>query len=76
MVEILVPFVLVLMSWEAIDPERTIEVQQRVFVDEQTCRAAAQEVERLREPEHGRAFAWRCVPQPLGIEVYPPDHSQ
>lgn len=76
MIEIVAPFVLLLMSWEAVDPEGTIEVQQRVFIDQATCRAAAREVERLREPEHGRAFAWRCIPQPMGIEIFRPQDAE
>lgn len=76
MIEVFVPFVLLLMNWDAVDPERTIEVQQRVFIDEKTCRAAAREVEHLREPEHGRAFAWRCIPQQPGIEVYRPSEPE
>lgn len=72
MIEVFVPFVLILLNWDAGQPERSIEVNQRVFIDEKTCLAAAHDIERRREPEHGRAFAWRCVPQPQGIEIYHP----
>ncbi|MFL0356421.1 hypothetical protein ACI5KX_08055 [Erythrobacter sp. GH1-10] len=71
MVEVYVPFLLLLMSWTVDDPQRTMEVQQRLFLGETECISAGEEIARLRADSRpdGREFAWKCVPHERGIEV-------
>ena len=76
MVEVFVPFVLVLLSWDTSDPAGTMDVNQRLFLDQQTCLAAGREMDELMatvEESEGSAFAWRCVEHVNDIEVFQPD---
>ncbi|MEM1132997.1 MAG: hypothetical protein AAGH53_08675 [Pseudomonadota bacterium] len=70
MVEVFVPFLLILMKW---DPERgteTMDVRVRLHISQEECEAAGQEIDALRSEwrvEPGW-FAWRCVKAPTQIE--------
>lgn len=76
MIEVYVPFVLIVMSWNSADPAGTMSVQQRLLIDEATCHAAGAELDALMatvEESEGSAYAWRCVEQVRDIEVFAPD---
>ncbi|RJY08754.1 hypothetical protein [Aurantiacibacter aquimixticola] len=74
MVEVFVPFVLILMSWSPDDPQGSMQVTQRVYIDEETCLAAGREREEAvaQHGVPGREFVWRCEEQITDIEVYRP----
>ena len=74
MVEIFVPFVLILMSWNADDPQGTMRVSQSVYIDQATCMTAGEERQRLVKEQGGigREFAWHCTAHQTEIEVYHP----
>ena len=76
MIEVYVPFVLIVMSWNTSDPAGTLDISQRLFIDQQTCMAAGRELDAMMatvEESEGSAFAWRCVEQVRDIEVFEPD---
>lgn len=73
MIEVYVPFVLIIMSWNSADPESTMQVSQRLFIDQQTCRAAGQEFDEFMatvEESEGSAYSWRCIEHVREIEVH------
>lgn len=75
MVEVYVPFVLLMMSWNSADPGGSMEISQRAFIDQQTCMAAGRELDRMlatAELSEGSNVAWRCVAQQRDIEVFIP----
>ncbi len=72
MVEIYVPFLLVLMSWNADDPAGSMHVETRLYLDQQACEARGAEIEAYRQESHEGGFAWRCVEYDPVIEVYRP----
>ncbi|ANU07823.1 hypothetical protein [Paraurantiacibacter namhicola] len=74
MEEVFIPFVLVLMAWQADDPQGSMQVSQSVFLDEDTCLRAGREREALVEQSgsEGWQFAWKCAPQPRTITKYRP----
>ncbi len=76
MIEIYVPFLLVLMSWYPDDPQGTMQIKHRLLIDEATCLAAGEETAALVKAEEddgaARKFAWRCVKYEMPIEVYQP----
>lgn len=72
MIEVYVPFLLLMMSWNTVDPSGTMVISQRLFLDEATCRAAGEEAERgVGSTQHaqGQTFLWRCVEEITAIEV-------
>lgn len=78
MIEVLVPFVLIMMSWNSSDPGATMAVSQRVFIDRQTCTAAGHKLDELIatvEESEGSAHTWRCVEHAREIEVFQPEAS-
>lgn len=74
MIESYVPFLLVLMSWHPDDPQETMAVSQRLFLDQSTCEAAGEETAALvaGEPSGGRQFAWVCKEAVREIEIFSP----
>lgn len=74
MVEVYVPFLLLLMSWHKDDPQGTIEVSQRLHIGIEECEAAGREIAALRaeQGDDGREFVWQCVEPAREIEVYHP----
>ena len=73
MIEVYVPFVLIMMSWNSADPGCTMEVSQRLFIDEATCLAAGRELDEFMaavEETEGSAYTWRCAEQVREIEVF------
>lgn len=78
MIEIYVPFLLVLMSWYPDDPQGTMQIKHRLLLDEQTCIAAGEETAALvnAEGDAMRKFAWQCVKYEMPIEVYSPMMSE
>lgn len=78
MIEVYAPFLLVMMSWNAADPAGTMEVSHRLFIDQQTCIAAGQALDRLltkAELSEGVNVTWRCAEQVRDIEVFQPENS-
>lgn len=43
MIEIFVPYLLILMGWNDLDPGATMQTSQALYIDEQTCIAAGEE---------------------------------
>jgi len=74
MIEVYVPFLLILMSWYPADPQSSMQVQQRLFLSIGECETVGADIaQRLEEePDNGRAFAWKCVQQEQHIEVVRP----
>lgn len=75
MIEVYIPFVLLVLSWNSADPAGTMEASQRLFLDQRTCIAAGQEFDRLIanvEENEGSAHTWRCIPQVREIEIFQP----
>lgn len=72
MIETYLPFLLILMSWHPDDPQGTVSVSQRLFLDRATCQTAGEEVAaRVKaEPSGGRRFAWVCQQPEREIEIY------
>jgi hypothetical protein len=78
MIEVYAPFVLIMMSWNAADPAGTMEVSQRLFIDQATCIAAGDELDDLlvtADLNEGTSITWRCVEQARDIEVFRPENS-
>jgi len=71
-VEIYVPFLLVLMSWNADDPAGSMHVETRLFIGREECEARGAEIESYRQDGRDGEFAWRCVEHEPAIEVYHP----
>lgn len=73
MVEVYLPFVLLIMSWNTADPGGTMTVSQRVFIDQETCLKAGGEFDEFMatvEETEGSAYTWRCEEQVREIEVF------
>ncbi|NVE93883.1 hypothetical protein [Altererythrobacter lutimaris] len=83
MIEVYVPFLLVMMSWNADDPEASMRIQTRVLIDQATCEARGAETAALVEADRSERmerftdardmiakerFVWRCVEAPKHIE--------
>lgn len=47
MVEVYVPFLLVFMSWNAADPDNTMQVQTELYLDRATCEMQGAERQKL-----------------------------
>jgi hypothetical protein len=78
MIEVYVPFLLVMMSWNAADPAGTMEVSHRLLIDQPTCMAAGQELDRMvakAELPEGIVMTWKCAEQVREIEVFLPENS-
>lgn len=76
-----VPFLLVLMSWNAEDPQATIRVTHRLFASQEQCVEAGREREEFfallsDEARKGREFVWACTEQPSYIELSEPDAEE
>ncbi|MFZ1742750.1 MAG: hypothetical protein WAT93_07840 [Pontixanthobacter sp.] len=80
MVEIFVPFLLILMSWNDADPAGTLDVTAQVYLDQQACIVAGAEAmaafsaqqSELLENRRGEAMQprraeFRCVEAPRDI---------
>lgn len=78
MIEAYVPYLLILMSWHPDDPQATMSVSQRMFLDQATCEAAGEETAALvaAQPSGGRQFAWACKEAVREIEIYRPSRVQ
>ena len=83
MVEVYVPFLLILMSWNADDPDATMRVQARLFIDQAACEAHGQSVAEIAEADREsrslrfsdaqqqiakERFSFRCVEAPKYIQ--------
>lgn len=78
MIEVYVPFVLVMMSWNTADPAASMDVSQRLLIDQATCMAAGKKLDELlatAELSEGSNVIWRCVEQARDIEVFRPENS-
>ncbi|XUU60132.1 hypothetical protein ACRAQ6_11230 [Erythrobacter sp. HA6-11] len=83
MIEVYVPFLLVMMSWNADDPDASMRIQTRVLIDQAACEAQGAETATLIEADRGdrmerftdardqiakERFVWRCVEAPQYIQ--------
>nr|WP_298896663.1 hypothetical protein [uncultured Altererythrobacter sp.] len=83
MAEVYVPFLLVLMSWNADNPDATMSVQTRLFIDQAACESHGQDIaamskadresRTLRFPDAKEQiakerFSWRCTQSPVFIQ--------
>ena len=85
MVEVFAPFLMILLTWNDRDPDATMTILQRTYIDEATCRKAGKErlvlieqdrKERLEKfkvdltkAENAKFF---CIPQSRNITKYSP----
>lgn len=76
MIEVYLPFLLVIMSWNSSDPGGTMHVETRLFIDQQTCMSAGRELDGMMatvEESENRAYSWRCIEHVREIEIFRPD---
>ena len=69
-----IPYLLVLMSWNAEDPQATIRVTHRLLATQEQCLEAGREREEFfallpDNARQGREFVWACAEQPSRIEL-------
>ncbi len=74
MVEVFVPFLLIMMNWQPHDPEGTMAVSTNLYISQEDCAKAGADMAELRaeKPVAGIDFAWRCDRAPSFIEKYSP----
>lgn len=74
MVETYVPFLLILMSWNADDPQGTMRVSQELYISEADCVDAGKERQQLVEEDKDqtRQFAWKCTRHTNMIQKFSP----
>ncbi len=74
MVEVFVPFLLIMMNWNPQDPSASMEVTANLYISQDECAKAGADIAAMRveTPVPGTDFAWRCERAPSFIEKYVP----
>ncbi len=77
MVEVFVPFLLIMMSWQQHDPVGTMKVSTNLYISQEECEKAGADIATLseQEPADDKKFTWRCDRAPSFIEKYTPMNS-